>query len=135
MDASQHWYPEIVQSGSNTSYASYTYRRLAKCSETLPTSFWVQRTRMDVSKLWYPEMVHLGPKHKFSKFICAEGQLNHLKYSQTSFCTQWTRMDALQLWYHEIVHSRSKTSFASFTCRRLAKYSETLPNIILVPMD
>jgi hypothetical protein len=52
-----------------------------------------------------PEIVHLGPKHKFCKFICAEGQRNHLKYSQTSFCAQLTRMDASQHWYPEIVHS------------------------------
>jgi hypothetical protein len=28
--------PEIVHSGLNTSFASFTYRRLAKCSKTLP---------------------------------------------------------------------------------------------------
>jgi hypothetical protein len=36
MDASQHWYPEIVHSGSNASVASFTNRMLAKCSEILP---------------------------------------------------------------------------------------------------
>jgi hypothetical protein len=44
-------------------------------------------------------------------------------------------MDASQLWYPEIVHSVPKYELCIFTCRRLAKCSETLPNIILGPME
>jgi hypothetical protein len=35
MDASQLWYPEIVHSGSNRSFASCSCRRIVKSSETL----------------------------------------------------------------------------------------------------
>jgi hypothetical protein len=35
MDASQLWYPKIVHSGSNRSFASCSCRRLVKSSETL----------------------------------------------------------------------------------------------------
>jgi hypothetical protein len=52
----------------NTSLASSTCRRLAKCSVTLQTSVWVQWSRMDGLLLWYPEIVHSGPKHKFSSY-------------------------------------------------------------------
>jgi hypothetical protein len=43
--------------------------------------------------------------------------------------------DVSQLWYLKIVHSGSDASFASFTCWRLAKSSESLPNIIFGPME
>jgi hypothetical protein len=70
MDASQLWYPEIVHSGWNTSFASFTCPRLAKCHETLQN---IILGPMDTSQLWYPEIVHLGPKHKFCILLRAEG--------------------------------------------------------------
>jgi hypothetical protein len=45
-------------------------------------------------------------------------------------------MDASQYWYREIVYSGANRSFASFLhVEKLAKCSEALPNIILVPME
>jgi hypothetical protein len=75
------------------------------------------------------------PETQVLHLLRAEGSRNALKHSQTSFWVQWSRMDALQLRYLEIVHQVWNTSFASSTCWRLAKCSETLPNIILGPME
>jgi hypothetical protein len=135
MDASQLWYPEIVHSGSNTSFASFTYPRLANALKHSQISFWVQWSRMDASQLWYPEIVHSGSNTSFASFTYPS-LANALKHSQASFWVQWTRMDASQLWYPRNSAFRPKPQVLQvFTCRRLAKCSETLPNIILGPMD
>jgi hypothetical protein len=65
---SQLWYPEIVHSGSDASFASFTCWRLAKWSETLTNINCVQWSRIDASQLQYPETVHSVPKHKFFIF-------------------------------------------------------------------
>jgi hypothetical protein len=36
MDASQPWYPEIVHSGANTSFAYFYVPKVRESSETLP---------------------------------------------------------------------------------------------------
>jgi hypothetical protein len=65
---SQLWYPEIVHSGSDASFASFTCWRLAKWSETLTNINCVQWSRIDASQLQYAETMHLVPKHKFFIF-------------------------------------------------------------------
>jgi DNA relaxase NicK len=106
-----------------------TCGRLAKCSEHIQISFWVQWSRMDVSQLQYSEIVHSGPKHKFCIFLCVQGNRNALKHTQTSFWVQWSRMDASQLRYLEIVHSGPKQKFCIFLCvqgkRNALKHSQT----------
>jgi hypothetical protein len=65
---SQLWYLEIVHSGLDASFASFTCWRLAKWSETLTNINCVRWSRMDASELQYPETVHAVPKHKFCIF-------------------------------------------------------------------
>jgi hypothetical protein len=69
----QYFATEIVYSGSNTSYATFTCQMLPKRSETLPNIILFQWSRMDASQLHYTEIVHLGPKHKLHIFLCVEG--------------------------------------------------------------
>jgi hypothetical protein len=44
-------------------------------------------------------------------------------------------MDALKLQYAKIVHSGPKHKFCIFYVLKVSEYSETLPNIILGPME
>jgi hypothetical protein len=119
----------------NTSSSSFTCRGFVKCSETLPN---IISGPMDYNRFLttlVPRNISFGPETRVFHLLPAEGLRNAPKDFHTSFWVQWTRMDASQLWYPEIVHSGSNTSFASFMCPRLAKCQETLPNIILGPMD
>jgi hypothetical protein len=99
------------------------------------TSFWVQWTRMDSSQLWYPEIVHSGPKYELCFFYVpkvSEMLRNTRKHHFGSNGLEWTLHNFGTPKY--CIRSRN-TSFSSFTCRGFAKCSETLPNIILGPMD
>jgi hypothetical protein len=89
---------------------------------------------MDASQLWYPVILHSSPKHEFFFFyppwVCEmlwntskqHFGSNGLEWMLHNFGTPkyfWTKTQVLHL----------------FMCWSLAKCSETLPNIILGPMD
>jgi hypothetical protein len=118
-----------------TSFVSFTCRRLANCSETLPNIILGSMDYSGCFTSFVPQNCAFRPETQaLHLFTC--GRL--AKSSETLahiILGQWTGMDALQLWYPEIVHSGSNKSFAYFTCRRLAKCFETLANISLGPMD
>jgi hypothetical protein len=69
MDASQLWYPEIVNSGPKYEFCIFYVPKVSEMlRNTLKHHFWVQWTRMDASQLRYLEMLLSGPKHKFFIF-------------------------------------------------------------------
>jgi hypothetical protein len=126
---SQLWYPEIVHSGSDASFASITCLRLAKWSETLTNINCVQWSRMDASQLQYPETVHSVSKHKFFIFYLLKVSEMIPKHSQTSIVSngvEWMLHNISTL--KQCIQSPN-TSFSSFTSWRSAKWSETLTNI------
>jgi hypothetical protein len=131
---SQIWYPEIVHSGSDASFASFTCWRLAKWSETLTNINCVQWSRIDASQLQYPETVHSFPKHKFSSFTCWRLE----KWSETLTninCIQWSRRDASQLQYPEIVHSVPKHKFCIFYLLKVSEMIRNTHKHQLCPME
>jgi hypothetical protein len=134
MDASQLLYLEILHSGLNTSFASCTCRRLVKSSEILTNIIWVQWTRMDASQLWFTEIVHSAPKYEFCTFYVS-------KVSEMLRNTpkQHFRSNGLNGCFTTLVPRNiaftPETRVFFFYEPRFAKCSETLPNIILGPMD
>jgi hypothetical protein len=89
---------------------------------------------MNASQLRYPVKVYLGLNTSIATLYVSnvsEMLLNTPKHQFASNGVEWM----LQNFGSEIVHSGSNTSYATFMCQMLAKLSETLSNIILVPME
>jgi hypothetical protein len=90
---------------------------------------------MDSTQLWYPEIVHSGQKYEYFIFylprVC-EMLRNTSKHHFGSNGLEWMLYNFGTPKY--CIRAQN-TSFSSFTCRGFAKYSETLPYIILGPMD
>jgi hypothetical protein len=127
--------PKYCFRARNRSFLLLPTEGLRNAPKHFQTSFWVQWTRMDGSHLWYPEILHLGPKHEFFIFyppkVCEMLRTTSIHHFGSN---------GLEWMLHNFGTPKycfraRNTSFASFTCRRLAKCSETLPNIILGPMD
>jgi hypothetical protein len=135
MDASQLRYLEIVHSGPKHNYCIFLcaegLRNGLKHSQTL---FWVNQSRMDASQLRYLEIVHYARNKTISYFYVPKvsKMLRHTpKHHFRSYVVAWMLLNFGAP--KKCIQGRN-TSFASFTCRRLAKCSETLPNIFLGPM-
>jgi hypothetical protein len=122
MDASQLWYRQIVHSGSNTSFASFTYRRLAKCSETLPkiilngcfatlvprnSAFTFEHKFCIIYVSKVSEMLWNTTKHHFGS--------NGLEWMLHYFGTP------------EIVHSKPKDEFLIFYVSKVSKMLRNTP--------
>jgi hypothetical protein len=99
------------------------------------TSFWVQWSRMDALQLRYLEIAHSGPKHKFCIFEV-------LNVSEMLWNTPKShfRSNGVECMFYNF--GAPKYAFWPetqvlhlFTCRRLAKWSETHPNMILGTME
>jgi hypothetical protein len=90
---------------------------------------------MDATQLWYPEIVHSGPKYEYFIFylqrVC-EMLRNTSKHHFGSNGLEWMLHKFGTPKY--CIRARN-TSFSSFNCRGFAKCSETLPYIILGPID
>jgi hypothetical protein len=125
MDASQLCYPEIVHLGPSF----YVPKVSEIIWNTRKHHFGSNGLEWMLHNFGTPKIVHIGPKLKFCMFICAEGQRNHLKHSQTSFWVQWTRMNAYNFGTPEIVHLGPKLKFCKFICaegqRNHLKYLQT----------
>jgi hypothetical protein len=90
---------------------------------------------MDASQLWYPEIVHSGPKYEFCTFYdskVSEMLRNTRKHHFGSNGLEWMLHNFGTPKY--CIRARN-TSFSSLTRRGFAKCSETLPYIILGPMN
>jgi hypothetical protein len=129
MDASQLLYPKIVHSGSNGSFASCSCRWLVKSSETLTNIILCPMDLNGCFTTLVPRDSASGTKYEFCILYVPKVSEMLRNTPKHHFWVQWTRMDASQ-----ILVPRN-TSFASFTRRRIEKCFETLPNIILGPMD
>jgi hypothetical protein len=126
MDASQLWYPEIVQFGRNTSFASFYVLKVRKSSETLANIILGPMDQNGCFTTLVSRNIAFGPETRVFLLLLAEGLRNAPKHFQTSFWVEWTGMDATQLWYPEIVHSSPKYEFCTFY---VPKVSEMLRNI------
>jgi hypothetical protein len=136
MDPSQVWYPEIVHSG--TKHKFFIFLRVEgqqNAPKHSQTSFWFQWSRMKASQLWYPEIVHSGANTSFASFYMSkvsEMLWNTPKHHFGSNGVVWF----LRKFGTPNSAFRHKTQvFHLLTCRKLAKCSETLPNIMLGPID
>jgi hypothetical protein len=81
-----------------------------------------------------PKILHSDPKHEF--FLIYQSRVCEMlrNTSKHHFVSNGLEY-ASQHWYPEIVHSGPKYEFCTFYVLRLGKCSETLANIILVPID
>jgi hypothetical protein len=69
MDASQLWYPRNSAFRPKPQVLQvFTWRRLAKCSETLPNIIWGPMDYNGCFTTWYPEIVHSGSNTSFASF-------------------------------------------------------------------
>jgi hypothetical protein len=121
MDASQLWYPELVQSSSNKSFTSFYTPKVSEMLWNTPKHhFWSNRLEWMLDNFRTSKLC-IQAWAQVLQLLHAEGQRNALKHSQTSFWVPWSRMDTSQLRY-PIVHLGSKHRFCFFL------RTEGLPN-------
>jgi hypothetical protein len=127
--------PKYYLWARNTSFFLLPAKGLRNAPKHFQTSFRVQCTRMDASQLWYPEILYSDPKHEYFIFylprVC-EMLRNTSIHHFGSNGLEWMLHNFGTPKY--CIRTRN-TSILSFTCQGFAKCSETLPYIILGPMD
>jgi hypothetical protein len=109
----------------NTSLASFTCRRLAKCSVTLPNIILGPMEYNGCFATLVPRKSAFRPETQVSNLLDGEGWRSAPKHSRTLFWVWWSRTDASQLWCPKIVHLGLQHKFSSCYVQ---KVSEVLCN-------